>query len=488
MKLFFIFILIWTHSAFSQDLTQGLRVNDLGTYPMETLEKPGYLQTVVDPSFGTIIRRITNAGSGNIIAPMYSTIQPWNADESFMIVYEVGKGHQLLDGKNYQFIRMLDDVNPDDIEQLFWDTTNSDLFYYVDRATGELIGYTVSSQEKNAIIDLKAAVNCTDISLGNDVQMPSRDGTVFSFRCGNEKAYYYNLGTNDITEFDIEDLNFTAPMPGPSGTLFYHNKNVYGSDGKFLRTLDVANGNEHASLGQLTNGNDAYFSVVFAGTGCQGNITAHDMVTGDCLSIISQDIGYPYSQSGTHISALAYQNNESGWMAASMIGYDKDGQQLLDQELVIANSDPSNPKVCRIAHHRSDEDDPGFDYWGEPHAAISPSGTRVLFGSDWSGPEDGQSIDSYVVELPAYEQNLSTQNFSQTIANLAPNPFTDKTTLTIKNSTSKLHELMIYDLQGQLIKTIVSVANNEMIITNEKMQKGLYIYTCLLYTSPSPRD
>ena len=45
--------------------------------------------------------------------------------------------------------------------------------------------------------------------------------------------------------------------------------------------------------------------------------------------------------------------------------------------------------------HPADENK--LDYWGEHLAIIS----RVLFGSDVSGLEDGQSVDSYVVELPA---------------------------------------------------------------------------------------
>ena len=431
--LILIMLILYNDSVIAQDLTLGLRINDLKVHPMQPLSKPAYLKTTIDPSFNTTIRRITNTSAGGIIAPMYSTIQPWNADESFMIVYEVGKGHHLLNGQNYTFIRMLNAVTPDDIEQLFWDFKNPDWLYYVNKSSGELIRYSISSREKKIIINLKATVNCTDISLGGDVQMPSRDGMIFAFRCGNNKAYYYNQSSNKIIEFEINDLNYTAPMPGPSGTLFYHNKNIYGQNGKLIRTLDLGNGSGHACLGQLANGNDAYYSVVFSAEGCQGNIVAHDMVTGACLPIISEGLGYAYSKTGTHISALAHQNNESGWIAASMIGYDGDGQKLLDQELIIANSNPNNPIVCRIAHHRSDEDNLGFDYWGEPHAAISPSGTRVLFGSDWSGPEDGKSIDSYVVELPVHQNELSISNFTKIQTVLSPNPFSERTTLTIQN-------------------------------------------------------
>ena len=151
----------------------------------------------------------------------------------------------------------------------------------------------------------------------------------------------------------------------------------------------------------MADGTDTNFSVSFdAGPngGCQGNIIAYDLNTGDCLPVISEGLGYAYPKSGTHISAVAHKN--PGWIAASMIGFEGDGQALLDQELVIAHVSPGNVEVYRIGHHRADEDE--FDYWGEPHAVISPAGTRVLFGSDWSGSEDGTSVESYVVELPSF--------------------------------------------------------------------------------------
>ena len=137
------------------------------------------------------------------------------------------------------------------------------------------------------------------------------------------------------------------------------------------------NNPEHQSVGRLGNGNDALFSVEFgAGPqgGYDGNIIAHDLTTGDCFDVISRRQDYDYAKTGTHISALAHRN--PGWIAASMIGYQEDGQALLDQELVIANvKDKDNVQVYRIGHHRADENE--FDYWGEPHAVISPTGTRV---------------------------------------------------------------------------------------------------------------
>jgi hypothetical protein len=39
-------------------------------------------------------------------------------------------------------------------------------------------------------------------------------------------------------------------------------------------------------------------------------------------------------------------------------------------------------------------------YWGEPQVTISPSGTRLIFASDW---ENSDTVDTYVVELPAFK-------------------------------------------------------------------------------------
>jgi hypothetical protein len=37
-----------------------------------------------------------------------------------------------------------------------------------------------------------------------------------------------------------------------------------------------------------------------------------------------------------------------------------------------------------------------WGYWAETHCCISPSGTRILFGSDWGGSD---TVDTYVVDL-----------------------------------------------------------------------------------------
>ena len=479
--IFLVIILFVPFIVRGQDLSQGLMVNDLENHPMQDIAKPGYLQTITDPSFGTTIRRISDAGAGNIIKPIYSTIQGWNADESLLMLYDVrNDDYRLLDGFTYQPIRVIDDISPTDDEDVFWDFNNPDIFYYTSsyNATYDFTAYNALTGEKTVIVSLKDLITCSTwgIGMGGDVQMMSWDSDVFTFICSGTTAYGYQISTGEKFTFDITDAEGNSPAVAPSGQLFYHNSDIYNGDGEFVRSLNESNV-EHSCIGRLANGHDAYFTVAFdAGPqgGCSGNVIVHDLTTGECYPVISQGQGYPYAKSGTHISALAHKNTEGGWVAASMMGFQQDGQSLLDQELIIAKTDQNNIKVCRIGHHRADEDE--FDYYGEPHASISPTGTRVLFASDWSGDDDGESVDTYVVELPSYNSPALAENGKTAVTkdySIFPNPTTGDLNLQFNSNNSK--SINLYDQKGQCLQTI-NISENKYIISFSELGLSYGIY------------
>jgi hypothetical protein len=374
------------------DPCQGL-LTDQAAHPMTALARPALLGTVVDPQFGTTIRRITDSGASGAIKPMYSTIPAWNADESRLILYDVASGHRLHDGRTYAFIRMLDDISPPDLEQVYWHPTDPDVILYVDGKT--LTRYHVSSAAKDAV---RTFSSCSqDATGGADPMYVSWDGDVIGLRCGSS-AFSYRIDT-DVVGGPISSSSDTAPIAAPSGARLYFDGDVLGFDMALQRTLDMANPFEHASLGRLANGDDGWFGVTYdpGSGGCDavGSLVTYSLVDGSCRVVIGQDTGYPYPASGVHVSALVLQR--PGWAVVGTVG-NVAGQALLDQELVLV--DTSSPaRVCRVAHHRSHGKDGPQGYWAEPHAVPSPSGTRILFGSDWGG---GNSVDAYVVELPAY--------------------------------------------------------------------------------------
>lgn len=376
------------------DLCLGLPL-DKAPHPMTPLARPAPSAAVVDPEFGGVIRRITavpEVGVNPVIAPLYSTVSAWNADESRLLLYHVGKGHELYDGRSYRFIRSLD-IDPADVEQVYWHTRDPDLLFYA--SGNRLVRYHVGTGAKETVHTFSF---CPEpVSAGSDPMFTSFDSDVIGLQCGNH-AFFYRVHDDTVTS--LVDTTLPAPQAAPSGTLGWIGGYVVDLGMQVRRKLDLANPWEHASLGRLVNGDDAYHAVAFdpgpLGSGV-GSLVSHNMRTGASRVVVGPSTGYPYPPSGTHVSGMAYR--QPGWVFLSVIG-DPAGRGVLDNELLVA--DTTTGRVCRAAHHRSwgrENTRLAEPYWAEPHVVPSPSGTRAVFASDWG---NGGTVDTYVLELPAH--------------------------------------------------------------------------------------
>lgn len=402
----------------SKSLCDGFAINDKRDRPMQAMSIPAPMQSYVDDVFGSQITRVSNSSalSSGIVRTLYSTIQAWNADESRMLLWHRGEGHYLYNGQTYELIERLD-LAPSDIEQIFWSNDNPDLLYYPNQAIGrtvptsqgsyrlkgkELMQYNIATKQFRLIKDLNSVCSSGDgITAGNDVQMISYDDDAFGLRCGS-KGFRYRV-SNDSVSVLAGSASFEAPQSFPSGERFFHQGRILNDSLVQLRELDLGKVNEHSSLGRLHNNNDAYYAVAFdanqrnsCGNGI-GSVVVHDASDAICRVLVGPSNGYPYSLSGTHISALAAKR--PGWAVVSSVGYGIEGDTLLEQELYLVNTDPATPQVCRIAHHRSAGRRGSIGYFAEPHPVISPSGTRVLFNSDWN---NSGRVDVFVIELPNF--------------------------------------------------------------------------------------
>ncbi len=386
-----------TSSVTSQDLCAGM-VQDRTARPMTALAKPGLLETVVDPQFGTTIRRITavpQSGSNPVIKPLYSTVAAWNADESRLLLYDVESGaHRLHDGRSYAFLRNLD-IRPADLEQVYWHTSDPDILFYVDDRT--LVRYHVSTDVREPVRTFEFCAVAA--SGGSDPMFTSWDSHLIGLRCGSE-VFIYDIARDAVT--GRKTLSQNPAQAAPSGTLAFLSDTGWVTNPALdnLRRLDLAEPWGHASLGRLANGHDTWNGAVYD-EGPGGNDDIGSLVTWDLTSATSQVVigpktGWPYPKT-THISALAWQR--PGWVFVSSIGGTA-GAGLLDLEMLIA--DTNTGTVCRIGRHRSwgkANTQLAEPYWAEPHMVPSPSGTRAVFGSDWG---NGATVDSYVIELPGY--------------------------------------------------------------------------------------
>ena len=380
------------------DLCAGL-IADQAAHPMTALTRPARGQAVTDAEFGTTIRRITEVspGGGNdpVIKPLYSTVSAWNADESRLLLLSVAGGtHQLYDGRTYQHLEDLD-LSPADVEQVYWHTTDPDLLFYVDDRT--LIRYHVAGHRKEPVVRFDFCAGAA--SAGSDPMFTSFDSRWLGLRCGDQ-AFVVDLSTGAVGERRTTADN--PPQLAPSGALAYWPETGEVSD-RALRTqrrLDLREPFGHASLGRLPTGEDTWNGQVFdegpGGNDDVGSLVTWDLTRGTSRVIIGPETGYPYPPDG-HVSALAYR--APGWVVVSTFG-NTDGRGLLDQEILLA--DTATGRVCRAGRHRSwgkDNTRLAEPYWAEPHAVPSPSGTRIVFASDWG---NGATVDTYVVELPGY--------------------------------------------------------------------------------------
>ncbi|MFZ5892893.1 MAG: hypothetical protein ACOY0T_17665 [Myxococcota bacterium] len=388
-----------TYTTTPVDLCQGL-VSDLQAHPMTALAKPAVGAVATDAEFGTKIRRITGvaASGGNpVIKPMYTTVSAWNADESKLILYKVGTGHQLYDGKTYALIRTLD-ISPPDLEQVFWHTSDPDVLFYVDGR--DFVRYHVAASRKEVMTTFTFCSD--DASSGSDPMFMSFDSTRIALGCGNQ-AFVYDISKNMVIA-RVTNSDENPPQMAPSGKFVFFGDSGRVADATTLsvvRTLDIAEPYGHACLGLLPTGQDTWNGVAFdpgpRGNDSIGSVVTFDFTTGSSKVVIGEDTGFPYPPT-THVSAMAYRN--PGWVVSSTLG-NTSGRGLLDLELTVANT--STGKFCRVGRHRSwgkENTQITDSYWAESHAVLSPTGTRIAFGSDWG---NGGTVDTYVVELPSYK-------------------------------------------------------------------------------------
>jgi hypothetical protein len=427
------------------DLCAGVGVTGKSLVSFKSLAKPAVYQAVQDPDFGTTIRRITDVATqwpGNdTVVPVYPTIPAWNADESYLFLYIPGKGWPLLDGKNYKFIRMLD-INPADVEQVYWDMKDPDLLYYVDNAQtsggkiafAKLTRFHVSTGAKEVIHDFaldiapggvlaSACSNGLSISGGEDPFFMSFNNDLIGLGCALPKngpngssmfaGFTYRISTGQIGSTISNEGHVPQAMPLGKSTYFY----------KDLTSIEVLNpvtqavkltvpfsGEEHSDLLINASGQEVIAGAQFDGPSGSGTLMVANLATGKVKTIIGEANGDPYPPGGTLISGRAIQ--APGWVAVGIIGdpkfslnphgtdYSQTGTYL-NQEIILANVDTG--KFCRVAHNRTfgaTSNSSNSNYWAQPNVTLSPSGTRVLFQSDWGG---GGTIDTYVLEFPGYK-------------------------------------------------------------------------------------
>jgi hypothetical protein len=421
------------------DLLSGVPVVDSVTnYPASLVARPDPGEAINDPEFSSRIVRITDAAASpqKAIVPMYPSTHAWNADESLMILYEPGIGHRTYEGQPpYGYLGSFNwptgQDAPTDIENIHWDPIDPNIYRYPN-LKGQLIEVSISPLEFRVLRDF------SDLCQGQKLLMEphGRPSWAWGDRSWGFSTAQPGTSTKLIWAYDmVEDRILwqyeiplpgrwieSTPMPTPTGQYFVVQADdvlqVVDRQGQVVGFIGHLDGDGymqmqepgHSSLGMIKTvgeGYDMWVTVNFdPPVEYFATLIAYftRLITPyQAYRYVGQERGYPYPPSGTHHSALT-----ANWVWTSIKGNEVTGQTLLDNEVLLTNL--VDGRVGRIAHHRSAVDNnPNYPnhYWQEPHITTSPSGTRAVFGSDWSvGLEPAamyDTVETYVVELPAYE-------------------------------------------------------------------------------------
>ncbi len=353
---------------------EGL-ISHTDALPVPPIGQSPYMNLYLDPAFNTRNRRISDSRDGQVHRPMSNDAQAWNADESLLILQRYDDEATrpkfvLMDGSNYQQLGDLS-ISVAASDTLYWSHHNPlSVFYVSDEAdhAGQLQRFDIATGTQEQIADFAPVCAAHGFTAnGGLFSKPSIDDELFGFQCGvdNDSSIVisYQYSTDEFHTLDVGiDTAWTldqAPQAMPHGNGFW-----------------------------------------YQGVALDTQLETASTVKTDSIA---------FAPNGAKISPV--QQQTSNWTAMSNIGYGElehfakeSSAPTYFSEIFLVNANNTDaPEMCRIAHHRTfgtEANNANYNAaLGEPIATMSPSGTRVLFNSDWY---DSGSVDTYTVELPSF--------------------------------------------------------------------------------------
>lgn len=382
-------------------------VTDWSVRTQPALAKPGYLQPITEPTFGTRLVRIsgdpgTPIGGGvsgtwpSTARHEYSKVQAWSADGKLLALTKmsgaVGPGGQLyLDGDTYQPLLARTHPGP----EARWHPTLPDVMIYV-ASNGSIGHWNVRTNTSTLKFTTTAYSNAY---MGNYEGNPSFDGRyilVNATRNSDGRAVVYvvdiSAGTK-TADTDVlaqgfataADMDFAGVSASGNYFMLWGKINgvaqaakIFTRDGALVQTwTDFRVG--HLDLGYDAAGNEVMFTAAASGT--NGKKFLARRLDNGAVTLVSPAISYDW-----HASTKNY--GRGGW------GYGDTGDRTgtaLDGQVYALKLDGSMT-VERLAFHRSTSS----SYDAQPQASVSPDGRRVIFASDWGVA--GGPVQTYVVD------------------------------------------------------------------------------------------
>jgi len=422
--------------------------------------------------------------------------QAWNNNETYLLLI-TGDGRTFIfDGNSYQLIKELPQVGGDDI---FWDPNNPNkLIFPLDNT---LYSYNIATDKLEIIKTFSSYALINTRGEGN----LSNDGRYYAFLGQIDNPYnpykdivVYDLQQNSVIATlalptNLENFDWVSISPkGNYVVVDYATENtgrfqgveVYTRNMQFLWQKPLGYG--HSDLAIDENGDEVLIMDSYDPIKNCNSIKKFKLSDGTETSLLD------YSwQFDSHISTRHFNND--GWILISTF----DGPARLtddslswlpfEDEIFFLKMNGSQ-LVKRIAHHRSKRFSPitpdpdNSCYWAEPHATISPSGTRILSGSNWRmNVHLDESVDAYIIDLRNLLSAEKTNDFLQlNLYQNYPNPFNSSSIIKFYLPEQTRVTLNIFDSIGRkiasLIDQILDKGSYEIPFSSELLNTGVYFF------------
>ena len=363
--------------------------------------RPDLGAVYVDDSYGTTIRRVSDATGTRFNRNTYSRRQAENIDGSAFFTYHGEAAYNVYDRETLELIRQLD-MHPDAEPQ--WHPTDPDRIRHIagpNSSVGDLklFEVEVSTAETTVIADLtdriRAELPTASYLYDRAEGSPSADGNRYAWIVYDDAErplgiVSYDLAEDRIlglrTDFvdDPAELDWVSMSPSGEFVLAGYWDGTYRQTFELDAPTRLTLTGEHSDLAINSAGNDAYVYIDFSAGPNGGWLVSIDLETLEATRIF--DV-YDDANTSMHVSGKAYA--KPGWVAVSTYNCKVPGAWSCEK--VMAVELQPDGRVLQLAHTHNC----GESYWTETHAVVNRGFSRVYFNTD-SG---SCGIDAEVMEI-----------------------------------------------------------------------------------------
>jgi WD40 repeat protein len=359
--------------------------------------KPDKGVVVTEPSFHTCLVRVTDHAKEKLDTfsrTDYSRRQAFNADSSLLFTTSRDGVWHLYDANTLRYLEPLTELKGDAEPQ--WDPKDPNVLYYGQRDGGLVIrALDVRKHTSTVAIDLRGKLPWPNAARAwtKSEGSPSKDGRYWGFQVETEGFDILGFAVWDRVENKLVGSMPAKIRPdhvsmSPSGRWLV----VSGGDGTvawspdFKERKPLHKRTEHSDLAIGADGHDYYVSIDYDDSGW---IFFVDLDTGQRTNAIRTYVDH--AATAMHFSGKAF--DKPGWVIVST--YKESGPPQWFMGKVFAMELAKNGRVYPLASHNDVRDK---EYFAEPHASANRDLTRVIFNSNWGGPE--LDVDAYMLKLP----------------------------------------------------------------------------------------